>query len=77
MASLYCQLKKKVIQLIANVSTFLGDLGLVVKNPKTGNITVIEVSAQDHMQCYCWKQSYNCQGQTSHCKGFQHSKHHS
>ena len=33
---------------IANVSTFLGDLGLVVKNPKTGNTTVIKVSAQDH-----------------------------
>ena len=33
---------------IANISTFLGDLGLVVKNPETGNTTVIKVSAQDH-----------------------------
>ena len=33
---------------IANVSTFLGDLGLLVKNPETGNTTVIKVSAQDH-----------------------------
>ena len=35
-------------QTIANVSTFLGDLGLVVKNPKTGNTTVIKISAKDH-----------------------------
>ena len=33
---------------IANVSTFLGDLSLVVKNPETGNTTFIKVSAQDH-----------------------------
>ena len=33
---------------ISNVSTFVGDLGLVVKNPKTGNTTIIEVSSQDH-----------------------------
>jgi len=33
---------------IANVSTFLGDLGLVVKDPETGNSTIIEVSAQTH-----------------------------
>jgi len=35
-------------QTIANVSTFLGDLGLVVKNPKTGQHTVIKVTAHDH-----------------------------
>ncbi|XP_065903513.1 inter-alpha-trypsin inhibitor heavy chain H5-like [Dysidea avara] len=35
-------------QTIANVSTFLGDLGLVVKNPRTGNTTVINVTARDH-----------------------------
>ena len=33
---------------ISNVATFLGDLGLVVKNAKTGNTTIIKVSAQDH-----------------------------
>ena len=33
---------------ISNVSTFLGDLGLMVKNPETGNTTIIKVSAQDH-----------------------------
>ena len=33
---------------ISNVSTFLGDLGLVVTNPVTGNVTIIKVSAQDH-----------------------------
>ena len=33
---------------IANVSTFLGDLGLVIKNPVSGNVTIIKVSAQDH-----------------------------
>ena len=33
---------------VANVSTFLGDLGLVVKDPETGNSTIIEVSAQNH-----------------------------
>ena len=33
---------------ISNVSTFVGDLGLVVKNPKTGNITIIKISSQDH-----------------------------
>jgi len=33
---------------IANVSTFLGDLGLVVKDPDTGITTIIRVSAQDH-----------------------------
>ena len=34
--------------IIANISTFLGDLGLVLKNPETGNTTVIKVSAHDH-----------------------------
>ena len=33
---------------IANVSTFLGDLGLVIKNPVSDNVTTIKVSAQDH-----------------------------
>jgi len=33
---------------IANVSTFLGDLGLVIKNHETGNTTVVKVSALDH-----------------------------
>ena len=33
---------------ISNVSTFIGDLGLVVKNPKTGNTTTVKISAQDH-----------------------------
>ena len=33
---------------IANVSTFLGDIGLMVKNPDCGNVTKIKVSAQDH-----------------------------
>ena len=33
---------------IANVSTFLGDLGLVIKNAVSGNVTIIKVSAQDH-----------------------------
>ena len=33
---------------IANVSTFLGDLGLVVKNPDANGTTIIKVSAQDH-----------------------------
>ena len=33
---------------VSNVSTFIGDLGLVVKNPKTGNTTIIKVSSQDH-----------------------------
>ena len=33
---------------IANVSTFLGDLGLLIKNPVSGNVTIIKVSAQDH-----------------------------
>ena len=35
-------------QTIAYVSTFLGDLGVVVKNPKTGNTTVVKTSAKDH-----------------------------
>ena len=33
---------------ISNVSTFLGDLGLVIKNPENGSTTIIKVSAQDH-----------------------------
>ena len=33
---------------IANVSTFLGNLGLVLRSPVTGNTTVIKVSAEDH-----------------------------
>ena len=33
---------------IANVSTFLGDLGLVIKNRETNNTTVVKVSALDH-----------------------------
>ena len=51
----YIQLNAQFVQpaeeeshTIANISTFLGDLGLVVKNPETGNTTVIKVSAQDH-----------------------------
>ena len=33
---------------IANVSTFLGNLGLVLTSPVTGNTTAIKVSAKDH-----------------------------
>ena len=33
---------------ISNVSTFLGDLGLVITNQKTNSSTVIKVSAVDH-----------------------------
>ena len=33
---------------IGNVSTFLGDLGLTIKDQETGNVTVIKVSAPDH-----------------------------
>ena len=33
---------------IANVSTFLGNLGLVLRSPVTGNTTAIKVSAEDH-----------------------------
>ena len=33
---------------ISNVSTFLGDLGLVITNQKTNTTTVIKVSAVDH-----------------------------
>ena len=33
---------------IANVSTFLGNLGLVLRSPVTGNTTAIKVSAKDH-----------------------------
>lgn len=33
---------------IANVSTFLGDLGMVIKNQDTGKPVVIHVSAKDH-----------------------------
>ena len=33
---------------IGNVSTFLGDLGLTIKDQGTGNATVIKVSAPDH-----------------------------
>ena len=33
---------------IGNVSTFLGDLGLAIKNQETGDVTVIKVSASDH-----------------------------
>ena len=33
---------------ISNVSTFLGDLGLAIKNQETGDVTVIKVSASDH-----------------------------
>ena len=33
---------------ISNVSTFIGDLGLMLKNPKTGIITTVKISAQDH-----------------------------
>ena len=32
---------------IANVSKFLGDLGLIIKNPASGDVTKIKVSAQD------------------------------
>ena len=34
--------------MISNVSTFIGDLSLVVKNAETGNSIIIKVSAQDH-----------------------------
>ena len=33
---------------IANVSTFLGNLGLVLQSPVTGNTTAIKISAEDH-----------------------------
>ena len=33
---------------IANVSTFLGNLGLLLRNPVTGNTTAIKVSAEHH-----------------------------
>ena len=33
---------------IANISTFLGDLGMVIQNEDTGKPVVIHVSAQDH-----------------------------
>ena len=34
---------------ISNISAmFIRDLGLVVRNPKTGNTTIIKISAQDH-----------------------------
>jgi len=33
---------------ISNVSTFLGDLGLAIRNQETGDVTVIKVSASDH-----------------------------
>ena len=33
---------------IVNISTFLGNFGLVMKNPETSNTTVIKVSALDH-----------------------------
>ena len=33
---------------IANVSTFLGDLGMVIRNKETSKPVVIHVSAQDH-----------------------------
>ena len=33
---------------IADVSTFLGNLGLILRNPVTGNTTAIRVSAEDH-----------------------------
>ena len=33
---------------IANVSTFLGNLGLLLRSPVTGNTTAIKVSAKDH-----------------------------
>ena len=35
-------------QTLGNVSTFLGDLGLAIKNKETGNVTIIKVSAPDH-----------------------------
>jgi len=34
--------------IIANVSTFLGDLGLLVRNPETGNTTSIKINAKEH-----------------------------
>jgi len=33
---------------IANISTFLGNLGLLLKPPNTNSTTVVKVSAQDH-----------------------------
>ena len=33
---------------IANVSTFLGNLGLLFKSPATGNTMAIKITAQDH-----------------------------
>ena len=62
---------------IANISTFLGDLGLVVKNPETGNTTVNKVSAQDHSVAVGNSLTIVKDKQLSDCKCFQHSKHHS
>ena len=47
---------------IANVSTFLGDLGLVVKNPDTNGTTIIKVSACTRSQHFSWQQPNHCQG---------------
>ena len=33
---------------LGNVSAFLGDLGLTIRDQETGNVTVIKISAADH-----------------------------
>ena len=40
--------EEKKSHVIAKVSTYLGNLGLMIKNSDTGNITSIKISAQDH-----------------------------
>ena len=47
---------------IANVSTFLGDLGIVIQNDDTSKPVVIHVSAQDHSVkvMLCNKRLCNC-----------------
>ena len=51
----YIQLNGKFVlpdtkdnHMFSNVTTFLGSLGLTVTDKQTGNITIIEVSAEDH-----------------------------
>ena len=40
--------EKEANHTIANVSTFLGDLGLLVMDPDTGNTTSIKIIAKEH-----------------------------
>ena len=51
----YIQLNGKFVlpdtkdnHMFSNVTTFLGSLGLTVTDKQTGNITIIEISAEDH-----------------------------